>query len=141
MKKVMVIGAFAIGIMAAMAAPAMAAPASDGPAAECDGVKIATGPKGKGYSALYADIVKVCGGKVTICERNTTGGLDNLNALSTKEADMGLVQIDTWGDMKGGDENIAGLQAIMQMNNNYLHIVASVSGFAALMNSSALIRS
>jgi TRAP-type uncharacterized transport system substrate-binding protein len=108
---------------------AFAAPAADAPAADCEGVKVATGPKGKGYSTLFADLKKILGGKVAICEVNTAGGLDNLNALSTKEADIGFVQIDTWNDMKNGDENIAALQYIMPMNSNYLHVVTSVNGF------------
>lgn len=113
----------------ALTATAFAAPAADGPKADCEGIKIATGPKGKGYSTLFADIVKLTGGKLAICEVNTAGGLDNLNALSTKEADMGFVQIDTWTDMKNGDENIAGLQYVLPMNNNYLHVVTLASGF------------
>lgn len=107
---------------------AWAAPASDAPQADCDGLKFATGPKGKGYSTLFTDIQKVSGGKVALCEINTSGGLDNLNALSTKDADIGIVQIDTWTDMKGGDDNVAALQYIMPLNNNYLHVVTSTTG-------------
>ncbi len=116
-------------ILAIASLGAYAAPAADAPAADCEGLKVATGPKGKGYSTLFADIQKVTGGKVALCELNTAGGLDNLNALSTKEADVGFVQIDTWMDMKNGDENIAALQYVMPMNNNYLHVVTLASGF------------
>jgi len=122
MKKLFIMIAFALG------ANVMAAPANDAPAADCEGVKFATGPKGKGYSTLFADINKLIGSKVALCEINTTGGLDNLNALSTKDADIGIVQIDTWNDMKGGDDNIAALQVVMSLNSNYLHIVTSVNG-------------
>lgn len=111
----------------AFASVAMAAPAADAPAADCEGVKVATGPKGKGYSTLFADMQKLI--KVPMCEVNTAGGLDNLNALSTKEADIGFVQIDTWNDMKNGDENIAALQYVMPLNSNYLHVVTLASGF------------
>lgn len=110
-------------------ATAIAAPAADAPAPDCEGVKVATGPKGKGYSTLFADMQKVLGNKTALCEVNTAGGLDNLNALSTKEADMGFVQVDTWQDMKNGDENIAALQVVMPMNSNYLHVVTLSSGF------------
>lgn len=120
---------FIFSLAMAFAGTAFAAPAADAPAANCDGIKVATGPKGKGYSTLYADLNKILGGKVAICEVNTAGGLDNLNALSTKEADIGFVQIDTWNDMKNGDENIAALQYVMPMNSNYLHVVTSVNGF------------
>lgn len=120
---------FIFAIAMALTATAFAAPAADAPAADCDGVKVATGPKGKGYSTLFSDLNKILGGKVALCEVNTAGGLDNLNALSTKEADIGFVQIDTWMDMKNGDENIAALQYIMPMNNNYLHVVTLASGF------------
>lgn len=119
---------FIAALMSITALTAFAAPAEDAPQADCDGVKVATGPKGKGYSTLFADIQKVTGNKPALCEVNTTGGLDNLNALSTKEADVGFVQIDTWMDMKNGDENIASLQYVMPLNSNYLHVVTSVTG-------------
>ena len=121
MKKI--VTAFAI---AAMAFAAHAAPADGAPAAECEGVKVATGPKGKGYSTLFADMQKLV--KVPMCELNTAGGLDNLNALSTKDADIGFVQLDTWNDMKSGDDNIASLQMVMPLNSNYLHVVTNVNG-------------
>lgn len=108
---------------------ALAAPAADAPAADCTGVSIATGPAGKGYSLMFKDIKAVCGSKVQLCEVNTSGGLDNLNSLSTKEADLGFVQVDTWNDMKNGDENIAAVQQVIAANNNYLHVVTSSVGY------------
>lgn len=114
-------------VVGAIAGMVAAAPVDDAPQADCEGVKVATGPKGKGYSNLYADMSKVV--KVPMCEVNTSGGLDNLNALSTKEADIGFVQVDTWMDMKGGDENIAALQYLMPLNNNYMHVVTLASGY------------
>jgi TRAP-type uncharacterized transport system substrate-binding protein len=116
--------------LVAFAMSAFAAPADDGPAAECNGVKVATGPKGKGYSLLYSDIAKVCGAKVNLCEVTTAGGLDNLNALSTKEADIGFVQVDAWNDMKNGDENVASLQSVLPVNNNYLHVITATNGYS-----------
>jgi TRAP-type uncharacterized transport system substrate-binding protein len=124
MKKILISALIAMSAIGAIAAPADGAPA-----AECDGVKVATGPKAKGFSLLFADVAKLCGAKVNLCEVTTAGGLDNLNALSTKEADIGFVQIDTWNDMKAGDDNIAALQSIMPVNNNYLHVVTSSAGF------------
>jgi TRAP-type uncharacterized transport system substrate-binding protein len=121
MKKI--VTAFAIAVMAFAV---HAAPADGAPAAECEGVKVATGPKGKGYSTLFADMQKLV--KVPMCELNTAGGLDNLNALSTKDADIGFVQLDTWNDMKSGDDNIASLQMVMPLNSNYLHVVTNVNG-------------
>lgn len=114
-------------VVGAIAGMVAAAPMEDAPQADCEGVKVATGPKGKGYSNLYSDMTKVV--KVPMCEVNTSGGLDNLNALSTKEADIGFVQVDTWMDMKGGDENIAQLQYLMPLNNNYMHVVTLASGY------------
>jgi len=92
---------------------------------------VATGTEGnRGYSRLFADINKVCGQVVSLCELNTTGGLDNLNALATKEADIGFAQIDIWSTMKIGNENIDSLQAVLGLNSNYLHVVTSAKGFA-----------
>lgn len=94
----------------------------------CDGLKVATGPAGKGYSKLFSDMQSVCGKQVPMCEVRTAGGLDNLNSLSVNEADVGLVQVDTYNDMKRGDENIASLKAVMPLNYNYLHIVTNSTG-------------
>ena len=90
---------------------------------------IATGPAGKGYSKLFADINKVCGQVVSVCELNSTGGLDNLDLLSEKKADVGFAQIDTWTHMKTGNDNISALQAILGLNSNYLHVVTAINGF------------
>lgn len=120
---------FILASILALSTSAFAAPAADGPAAECDGVKIATGPKGKGYSNMFADIKKIVGNKVQVCEVNTTGGLDNLNTLSTKEADIGFVQVDTWKTMKAGDDNVAQLQSLVVLNYNFLHVVTNAAGF------------
>jgi len=120
---------FILATLALASAAAFAAPTADAPAAECNGVRVATGPKGKGYSLLFSDVQRICGSRIPVCEVSTAGGLDNLNALSTKDADVGFVQLDAWGDMKNGDENIASLQSLMPVNNNYLHVVTSATGF------------
>lgn len=120
---------FILASVIAMSTSAFASASIDGPTADCDGVKIATGPKGKGYANMFADIKKIVGNTVKVCEVNTTGGLDNLNTLSTKEADLGFVQIDTWKTMKTGDDNIAKLQSVIVLNHNFLHVVVNSAGF------------
>lgn len=121
-------GAVAVALLMG-AAGAMATKADDAPTPACSGLKVATGPAGKGYSAVFKDIKAVCGATVPLCEVNTNGALDNVTALSTKEADIGFATVDTWSTMKQGDENIAGLQAIMGLNFNYLHVVVASRGF------------
>lgn len=118
----------AVALLAA-SITAHAAKVDGAPAPECDGLKIATGPAGKGYSKVFADIKKACGNVVPVCEVTTSGGLDNLNALSMKDADVGIAQVDTWATMKSGDENVAGLQGVVGLNFNYLHVVTAANGF------------
>jgi hypothetical protein len=65
-----------------------------------------------------------------MCELPTSGGLDNLHAMSANEADIGFAQVDTWADMQMSNENIAGLQAVLSLNFNYLHVVVAANGFA-----------
>lgn len=115
-------------VLAALSAPIFAAPAADAPPVDCNGIAVATGPAGKGYSMLFRDMQKVCGGVVKMCEVKTTGGLDNLNALSTKEADIGFVQVDTWNTMKNGDDGIAALQYMFPTNYNFLHVLVNANG-------------
>lgn len=111
--------------------PAFAAKEDGAPAApaKCTGLKVATGPAGKGYSKIFRDMRQACGAVVPMCEVNTSGGLDNLNAMSTKEADIGLAQIDTWTTMKPGDRNIAALQAVIGMHSNFMHVVTASNGY------------
>lgn len=121
-----------IAILAlALSLPVFAGPKDDAPAPSCDdsSLKIGTGPAGKGYSKLFSDINKVCGGVVSVCEVNTAGGLDNMTGLSTNEQDIGFTQIDIAMNMQNGDENIKELLAVMAVNNNYLHMVVSSTGF------------
>ncbi|MDO8417723.1 MAG: hypothetical protein Q7S87_16105 [Agitococcus sp.] len=97
--------------------------------APCEGLQVATGPKGKGYSKLFADLKKVCGAEVPLCEVPTSGGLDNLNSMATKDAQVGFVQLDTFNGMKSGNENVSGLQAVAGLNFNYLHVIARAKGY------------
>lgn len=97
------------------------------PQADCEGLKVATGKIGKGYSKLYADLKKLPNAP-RLCEIETEGGLDNLTTLSTKGADVGIVQVDTLKAMAGGDPNIKALQVVATLNSNFLHIVTKANG-------------
>ena len=108
---------------------AHAAKMDGAPAPACDGLKVATGPMGKGYSKLFADMVRVSKSAIPLCEVNTEGGLDNLSTLSIKKADVGIVPMDALKKMAEGDANIAGLQVVATLNSNYLHIVTAANGF------------
>ena len=118
-----------ISLMAALTASAAQAAHLDGaPAAPCDGLKVATGPAGTGYSKLFADMVRVLKNAIALCEVNTEGGLDNLNTLSIKKADIGIVPVDALRKMAEGDANIAGLLVVASLNSNYLHIITLANG-------------
>jgi TRAP-type uncharacterized transport system substrate-binding protein len=109
-------------------AAAQAARVDGAPAPACEGLKVATGPAGKGYSKLFADMVKVSNYAVPLCEVNTEGGLDNLTTLSIKKADVGIVPIDALQKMAEGDANIKALLIVATLNSNYLHIVTRTEG-------------
>lgn len=109
---------------------AHAAKVDGAPAAACDGLKVATGPAGKGYSKLFADLTRVSKNSLALCEVNTEGGLDNLTTLSIKKADVGIVSLDALKKMAEGDQNIKNLLVVAALNSNYLHIVTSANGFS-----------
>ncbi|NHZ36692.1 hypothetical protein [Massilia rubra] len=115
--------------LAFCATPSHAARLDGAPPAACDGLKVATGPAGKGYSKLYADLVRVSKNTMPLCEVNTEGGLDNLTTLSIKKADVGIVPMDALKKMAEGDASIAALLVVASLNSNYLHIVTSANGF------------
>jgi len=116
--------------IALLAATPLAIHAQDTQTEPSDGLRIATGKKGKGYSKLFADIRAVCGNQVSITEVETEGGLQNLTTLAANQAELGFVQLDTLQDMKGSDENIGNLLALMPLNVNLLHIVARSEGYS-----------
>lgn len=116
--------AFAMTVSAAHAAKVDGAPS-----AACDGLKVATGPAGKGYSKLFADMNRVSKNALSLCEVNTEGGLDNLTTLSIKKADVGIVSMDALRKMSEGDQNIKNLLVVAALNSNYLHIVTSTAGY------------
>jgi TRAP-type uncharacterized transport system substrate-binding protein len=92
-------------------------------------LRVATGKKGKGYSKLFANINAVCGDKVALSELETEGGLQNLTALAANQADLGFVQLDTLQELRASDEAIEALQAVLPLNMNLLHVLASTEGF------------
>ncbi len=92
-------------------------------------LRIGSGPRGKIYELMVQDIQRVCADEVSVCSLPSVGGLPNLMMLSSNQADLGIVQLDTLRQMAtGGDENIADLQAVMPLHTNLLHIVSLRSG-------------
>ena len=91
-------------------------------------LRIASGPSGKIYELMVRDMQAVCGNAVPLRSVTSTGGLQNLSLLSASEADLGIVQVDTFRDMKAGDENIQLLQAVMPLHNNLLHVLTLTEG-------------
>jgi TRAP-type uncharacterized transport system substrate-binding protein len=102
--------------------------AADPPPAKCDGLKVGTGPKGKGFSKLYTDVADVCGAKVNICEVNSDGALDNVSLLAINKVDVAFAMEDSLKIMGNSDENIRALRTVLPLNMSYLHIVVSAAG-------------
>ena len=48
-----------------------------------------------------------------------------------------LPKADTWADMQMSNENIAGLQAVLSLNFNYLHVVVAANGSGLLWREKA----
>ena len=111
---------------ALVAEPAGAAPSAEG--STC-ALRIATGPAGKPYEKVFADMRAVCGTEVPLCQVPSEGGLANLTLLADNKADLALVQVDTLANMKaGGDESAASLQAVLPLHDNLLHILTLSAG-------------
>ena len=92
-------------------------------------LRIGSGPRGKIYELMVQDIQRVCSAEVSVCSVPSMGGLPNLMMLSASQAELGIVQLDTLTQMtKGGDENIAALQAVMPLHTNLLHILSLRAG-------------
>lgn len=92
-------------------------------------LRIGSGPDGKVYQLLVRDMQSVCGNEVPIVNVTTIGGIPNLMKLSSSEADLGIVQLDTLRKMaESGDESLQTLQAVMPLHTNLLHILSLREG-------------
>lgn len=95
---------------------------------ECS-LRLGSGPRGKIYELMTLDIQAVCGREVSVCTIPSIGGLPNLMMLSSNQAELGIVQLDTLTQMaSGGDENVAALQAVIPLHTNLLHILSLQAG-------------
>ena len=119
----------ACAVALSLAASAQVAAQTEVPPAT-NALRVASGKKGKGYSKLFADIRSVCGAQVALTEVETEGGLQNLTTLAANQADLGFVQLDTLQDLKGSDDAIGALLAVMPLNMNLLHVVARSDGYS-----------
>jgi ABC-type amino acid transport substrate-binding protein len=118
--------AFALALLALLhTPPTLAAPPAE--EARCD-LRVATGPRGKVYEKLFADMRQVCGAEVALCAVPSEGGLQNLTLLSSSQADIGLAQLDTLETLKEGDENVRSLQLVMPLHSNLLHVISLRAG-------------
>jgi hypothetical protein len=71
----------------------------------------------------------VCGSEVPIANVQGIGGIPNLMKLSASEIDLGIAQLDTLRQMSDkGDENLQGLQVVMPLHTNLLHILSLRDG-------------
>ncbi len=95
--------------------------------AACD-LRIASGPSGKVYERIVQDIRASCGEQVRVCNVNSTGGLQNLQLLSSNQAELGMVQLDLLQKMKDSDDNIGSLKAVVPLHFNLLHIITLSAG-------------
>lgn len=126
MKKFYVIAALLASVLgSATAAKVDGAPS---PISACEGLKVATGPEGKGYSKLFANIKKLAGDRIALCEVHTEGGLDNLTTISEKRADVAFATPDAMKVLSVSDRNIASLQVVATLNSNYLHVIVPTRG-------------
>jgi hypothetical protein len=117
---------FALALLALLhTLPTLAAPPAE--EARCD-LRVATGPRGKVYEKLFAEMRSVCGTEVALCAVPSEGGLQNLTLLSASQADIGLAQLDTWETMKDGDDNLRQLQLVMPLHSNLLHVLSLRAG-------------
>ena len=109
-----------LAVLSSQAAP----PAEEG---RCE-LRVATGPRGKVYEKLFADMRSVCGDQVALCAVPSEGGLQNLSLLAASQADVGLAQLDTVDTMKDGDESVRRLQAVIPLHANLLHVLSLTAG-------------
>jgi len=91
-------------------------------------VSIATGPSGKGYSKLFANIKTVCEASVPLEEKVSEGGLDNVGILTERGATLGIVPMDVFQKMQNSDSSIGRFKAVAALNNNLFHILTNSKG-------------
>jgi len=86
-------------------------------------LRVATGSKGQGNSAAFADMKATCP-EIPMCEAETKAGLANLYGLLTNMVELGFVHQDTLIWSKKDDPKVADLKAVVRAGSALLHIVA-----------------
>lgn len=86
-------------------------------------IKVATGsPKGT-YHALYTDIASVCGNELAVVGVNTSGSLENIDKLSSKEVGAAFVQTDAlFASAQGRD--LGNVKTLVAFNREPVHVLA-----------------
>jgi ABC-type amino acid transport substrate-binding protein len=88
-----------------------------------------SGAANKSFTKLFGDMNIACGESIPLKEMNTTGGKDNLDALTAKTAHIGLVTTDVYRYMEETDPGIGRFKVMLKLMPDLLHILALKSGY------------
>ena len=85
-------------------------------------LKVATGsPKGT-YHALFTDIAGVCGNEMAVIGVNTSGSLENIDKLTSKEVGAAFVQTDSlFASAQGRD--LGNVKTLVAFNREMVHVL------------------
>lgn len=85
-------------------------------------IKVATGsPKGT-YHALFTDIAGVCGNEMAVIGVNTSGSLENIDKLTSKEVGAAFVQTDSlFASAQGRD--LGNVKTLVAFNREMVHVL------------------
>jgi hypothetical protein len=97
-------------------------------ASEVKSLNFGSGPTGKVYTLYFKDIDAVCGQQVPMNENITEGGSDNMRLMSVKQADVGLIDINSYLYEVKKDESAGLIKGVMVLNLNILHPITNGNG-------------
>lgn len=85
-------------------------------------IKVATGsPKGT-YHALYSNIASICGSEMAVVGVNTSGSIENIDKLTSKEVGAAFVQTDAlFATAQGRD--LGNVKTLVAFNKESVHVV------------------
>lgn len=94
--------------------------------AQAQQVKVATGgPKGT-YHAMFTNIADKCGQEMAVIGVNTTGSLENLDKLVSKEVGAAFMQTDAlFASAQGRD--LGNIKTLVAFHKESVHVVAPVN--------------
>lgn len=92
-------------------------------------LNIATGAKDGTYSRMFQQLAAACGQRISLVEMNSTGSLQNMDAIVGNKVNAAIVQTDVIY-LRAKTDNLGHIRTLLTLHPEEVHLVAKAAGKA-----------